>query len=68
MNRYLFIVSLLNLEQFKWGYGRKPKKDKVFNTKIMLPIDSFGKPNWKLIEEYIEIILQKEMSKIINLF
>lgn len=34
----MFFCSILNQEKFKYSYGRKPKKDKVFNTVIKLPV------------------------------
>lgn len=42
----MFFCTLLRQEKFKYSYGRKPKKDKVFDTIIKLPIlrDDKGKP------------------------
>ena len=42
----MFFCTLLRQERFKYSYGRKPKKDKVFDTIIKLPIlrDDKGKP------------------------
>lgn len=34
----MFFCTILKQEKFKYSYGRKPKKDKVFNTIIKLPI------------------------------
>ncbi len=59
----LYICSILNAESFKWGYGRKPKNDKVFKTKILLPIcDSSEEPDWKYMEEYVKKITSQEYS------
>lgn len=33
----LFICTILEMEKYKWSYGRKPKGDKVFKTVIKLP-------------------------------
>lgn len=39
MNKFSgkFICTILNLEQKKWGYGRKPKNYSMNNTIIKLP-------------------------------
>ena len=34
----MFLCTVLRQEKFKYSYGRKPKKDKVFDTLIKLPI------------------------------
>ncbi|MBU4690914.1 restriction endonuclease subunit S [Mycoplasma zalophi] len=56
MNKYsaMFIVSILNLENYRYAYMRKPKNGLVGLTKIKLPIDKVGKPDWKFMEEYIK--------------
>ncbi len=56
----LFICTILNKEQFKWNYGRKPKNDKVFETVIRLPQTEDGKPNWKYMTEYVNEIENRE--------
>lgn len=33
----MFICTILEMEKYKWSYGRKPKGDKVFKTVIKLP-------------------------------
>ena len=33
----MFICTILEMEKYKWSYGRKPKGDKVFKTIIKLP-------------------------------
>ena len=51
---YLFISTVMKLEQYRYSYGRKAKNGKVNNTKIFLPIDDFGNPNWEYMEQYIK--------------
>lgn len=51
---YLFISTIIKLEQFKWGYGRKPKGNKIYATNILLPIDDNGNPHWKWMENYMK--------------
>lgn len=58
LNKYvaLYICTLLNSESFKWCYGRKPKNDKVFKTRIKLPTNKFDKPDYEYMEKYIKRI------------
>lgn len=74
LNKYiaLFIVSVLKLEKYKYNYGRKPKKDKVYDTFIKLPIKiidnkpvidkkhKYSKdgyiPDWNFMENYIKLL------------
>lgn len=45
----LFICTVLKMEKYKWSYGRKPKSNKVFKTKILLPVKCDKKGN-KIID------------------
>lgn len=50
----LFLITILNMEQHKWTYGRKPKNNKVFTTKILLPIDSLGNPDYQKMGQFMK--------------
>lgn len=56
MNKYsaMFIITLLNLENYRYAYMRKPKGNKIPLTQIILPIDDDGNPNWEFMENYIK--------------
>lgn len=56
LNKYtgLFIETLLNKERYRYSYGRAFKMDLISNTKISLPIDNLGNPNWLAVEQYIK--------------
>lgn len=56
LNAYtaLFIVGVLQLEKIKYSYGRVLDKTRLSNTKIQLPADSNGDPDWKSIEQYMK--------------
>lgn len=53
---YLFIVTVLNANQFKYSYGRQVRLNRLANENIKLPINSEGQPHWSLMEEYIKNI------------
>lgn len=52
--RGLFLVSLLNMERYRYNYGRAYKKDLIYHTQIKLPINSNGNPDWQWIENYVQ--------------
>lgn len=52
--RGLFLVSLLNMERYRYNYGRAYKKDLIYHTQIKLPINSNGNPDWQWIESYVQ--------------
>ncbi|MFB0638139.1 MAG: hypothetical protein AB2N28_3980 [Candidatus Phytoplasma solani] len=50
----LFIISLIEKEKMKFSYGRAWLLYRMKKHKIMLPIDSQGKPDWFFMENYIK--------------
>lgn len=59
LNKYnaLFIVSVLDLERYRYSFGRKFNKKAVSNTYIKLPVDFEGNPDWNYMEYYIKKII-----------
>ncbi|MDR1625744.1 MAG: restriction endonuclease subunit S, partial [Spirochaetia bacterium] len=57
LNKYngLFLVAILDLERPKYSYGRKYRKY-LSETKIKLPVDNNGEPNWNYMENYIKAL------------
>ena len=55
MNPYtaLFIVSLLNKEQYRYSYGRAFLIDRIKETVLKLPVSKNGKPDWLFMEKFI---------------
>lgn len=56
----IYLCTILNAESFKWGYGRKPKNDKVFKTCILLPTSNNKSPDWKYMEEFVRKYIDKK--------
>ncbi|MCX6717747.1 MAG: N-6 DNA methylase [Candidatus Taylorbacteria bacterium] len=50
----LFLQTIINLEQFRYSYGRKFNQIKIKATKIKLPVDKNGNPDWQFMEDYIK--------------
>ncbi len=55
LNKYnsLFIVTVLNLERFRYSFGRKYGKNQLEKAKIKLPSKN-GKPDFKFMGTYIK--------------
>lgn len=58
LNKYiaLFLVAIINKNQFKFSYGRKCNQKQIRNIEIMIPIDILGQPDWLFMEKYIKQI------------
>jgi len=56
MNIYtaLFLQTIINLEQFRYSYGRKFNQIRIKSTKIKLPVNSQNQPDWQFMEDYIK--------------
>ena len=56
MNRYIsmFISTLIRLERYRWAYGRKWRPIRMPMSKIKLPVDDNGEPDWQFMEDYIK--------------
>ena len=56
INKYiaLFLVTIINKQQYKYGYGRQFRKDDTERNKFLLPIAKDGRPDWEFMENYIK--------------
>jgi len=56
MNKYiaLFLVTILNLENYRYNYGRKASQSRMKNTYIKLPVDNNNNPDYDFMENYIK--------------
>ncbi len=55
MNKYIamFFVTILNLEQYRYNYGRKASQTRMKQISIKLPSKN-GKPDFEFMENYIK--------------
>lgn len=51
--RAMFLISVLQLEKFRFSYGMTGKKERLQGFKIKLPSKN-GKPDWDWMENYIK--------------
>ncbi len=55
-NNYIamFLVTIINMEQYRYNYGIKCNQDRIKNMRIKLPVTQAGAPNWNFMENYIK--------------
>ena len=55
-NNYIamFILTIINMEQYRYNYGIKCNQSRIKNMKIKLPVDLDGNPDWEFMENYIK--------------
>ena len=69
-NRYtlLFLACIIHQQKNKYAYGYKFNGQRMKRQKILLPVDSFGSPDWLFMEEYMkhkeQIILKPTIEKL----
>lgn len=58
LNKYiaLFLCVIIEQESFRYNWGIKWGKGKMEKSKIKLPVDSEGNPDFKFMEEFIKLL------------
>ncbi len=56
LNQYIamFLCTLIELEQYRWAYGRKWRPKRMPSSLIKLPVTAEGSPDWEFMENYIK--------------
>jgi hypothetical protein len=56
LNKYIamFLCSLIEMEQFRWAYGRKWRPVRMPKSLIKLPVTTESTPDWQFMEDYIK--------------
>lgn len=50
----MFLVTILNQEQYRYNYGRKASQTRLKNINIKLPVNINDQPDWQFMENYIK--------------
>lgn len=50
----LFLVTIIRKEKYRYSYGRKSGIERMKESKIKLPVDRNGSPDWQFMEDYIK--------------
>jgi len=56
LNPYIamFLVAIIRKEKYRYNYGRKWHLERMRESKIKLPVDPLGSPDWVFMEDYIK--------------
>ncbi|EJG1187883.1 restriction endonuclease subunit S [Vibrio parahaemolyticus] len=55
-NIAIFLVTIIRKEKFRFNYGRKWHMQRMKESKIKLPVDKSGNPDWEYMETYIDAL------------
>ncbi|WP_433952424.1 N-6 DNA methylase [Brevundimonas diminuta] len=50
----MFLAALIEVEKYRWGYGRKWRPARMPSSIIRLPVTADGKIDWLLIETFVK--------------
>lgn len=65
----LFLVPLLKIQMKKFSWGSTGATlTRLNRTKILLPVDSSGNPNWRFMEDYIRQEQKVQAQNIVNYY
>lgn len=63
-----FLIPLLQKSGESFEYGKKWRPKRMRKSKLMLPINSQGQPNWQFMENYIKQEQKQQVQKIIDYY
>ena len=49
----MFLVTILNMEQYRYNYGLKRAQKRLKRESLRLPCTRSGDPDWRYIKQYI---------------
>lgn len=50
----MFLITMIKKEKYRFNYGRKWHSERMEKSKIRLPVDENGDPDWKFMENFIK--------------
>jgi len=59
----LFLCTIINKEKYRFNYGRKWDKEMMQQSIIKLPVNSYNKPDWQWIEDYVKNTLVQKLPQ-----
>lgn len=65
LNRYIamFLCHLIEMEQYRFCYGRKWDLEAMNKSKIKLPVTPAGTPDWKYMEDFVKDQIIPQLPK-----
>lgn len=62
----LFFTEIFAMQKSKYNYGYKFKEKRMLRQKLMLPVDTDKKPDYKYMEQYIKNIMIKKYKQYLS--
>ena len=53
----LFVATVIEMDKYRWQYGRKWRPSRMKNSVIKLPAQDDGSPDWTYMEKYMRTLL-----------
>lgn len=54
----IFVSTVIEVDRYRWGYGRKWRPARMPSSIIELPADENGQPHWEWMEKYVRTLEQ----------
>ena len=70
LNRWngLFLVTAINNGADRYNYGYIRNEKRLFNEKILLPVNSDGLPDWQFMEDFMKQIERDKIAAVLNYY
>ena len=70
LNRWngLFLVTAINNGADRYNYGYIRNEKRLFNEKILLPVNSDGLPDWRFMEDFMKQIERDKIAAVLNYY
>lgn len=68
LNKYngMFIVAEINKQSDRYSYGYIRNNQRIAKEKVMLPVDTAGKPDYAFMEEYVKDQVNKKKKEYLD--
>lgn len=70
LNRWngLFLVTAINNGADRYNYGYIRNEKRLFNEKILLPVNSDGLPDWQFMEDFMKQIERDKIATVLSYY
>jgi type I restriction enzyme M protein len=52
----LFLATVIEVDKYRWGYGRKWRPARMPSSIIRLPVNEQGSPDWEYMKRYMQTL------------
>ena len=62
----MFLISCIEKQRVCFTYARKWRPKRMVKSRLMLPVNADGRPDWDFMEQYMRNVESNELLKIIK--